>query len=161
MIPRLPILLTLMALLSSPGIASASQPTSDEIFAKLYCRYLARACSPDLQKVVGVNLADYPQKGGIPQRDLDRLSVDDKCLLALFWGLSLPLDGEKAELFGTFLGKDRVKVARHLQKIPEADLRDLCAGMGYPEGRASYRRKQIANWLDPKMSGWFNGAKNP
>lgn len=159
--PRLPVLLTLLAMISSLGIACASQPTSDAIFAKLYCRYQASSCTPAIQRALGKNLADYPQKGGIPQRDLDRLSVDDKCLLALFWGLSLPLDGEKAELFGDFLGKDRVKVALRLQKIPEADLRDFCLFMRYPESKVPWFRHKINEWLDPKMSRWFDGAKKP
>jgi len=137
----------------SKGTSSSS---SDEIFAKRYCKVLASRCSPVIEKALGKNLGEYPQKGRIAQNEIDRLSVDDKCLLALFWGLSLPLDGEKAELFGTFLGHGRVVVARRLQKIPEADLQALCSWMEYPPRRATYLRRQIASWLDPKMSKFFS-----
>jgi len=151
--PRLPILLVLLAI-ALPA-AEASSPSSDAIFGKLYCRILAYDCSPAIENALGQKNNQYPG-GEIPWSEIDRLSVDDKCLLALFWGLSLRLDGEKAETFGDFLGKDRVVVARRLQKIPEADLQALCSWMEYPPRRATYLRHQIARWLDPKMSKFFS-----
>jgi hypothetical protein len=137
--------------------ADSKDISIEEIFANAYLRQMCRSSNDSIKRALGKNLDQYPTEGATDRayRAIDQLSIDDKCMLALFWGLSLPLDGEYAETFGKFLGKDRVAVAKRLKNISDYDLNELCISMQYRKEKASYMKSQINKWLDPKMNYLF------
>lgn len=137
--------------------ADARNISIEEIFANQYLRHMCSGCHDSINLALGKDLNKYPSEAATARafRAIDQLSIDDKCMLALFWGLSLPLDGEYAETFGKFLGKDRVAVATRLKKISDYDLNELCITMGYRKEKIAYMKSQINKWLDPKINSFF------
>jgi len=132
--------------------ANVSYEALECIFSQRYFSHCVTSSGSTIQQAIG---GDRHFKS-FSLREKKKLSVDDKCFLAIYWGLSLPLDGESAELFGDFLGKDRMVVANRLDNISSDDLEKLCLFMGFKESRINFLRMKIKDWKDPKKQAFFN-----